>query len=107
MFLTTKSGRRIEVPGDDEDTEITRQSVEDGTYHSDEELAEFKPFAESDLPESLKKSVIRGRPKANQTKVPIAIRLDNDVLEAFKATGKGWQGRINEALKEWLRDHAA
>lgn len=56
MFLTTKSGRRIEVPSDEEDVEITQQSIEDGTYHSDEELAEFKPFAEFDLPESLKKS---------------------------------------------------
>jgi uncharacterized protein (DUF4415 family) len=30
-----------------------------------------------------------------------------DVLEAFRATGKGWQTRMNEALKEWLKEHAA
>jgi uncharacterized protein (DUF4415 family) len=29
------------------------------------------------------------------------------VLEAFRSTGKGWQTRMNEALKEWLKEHAA
>ena len=29
-----------------------------------------------------------------------------DVLEAFKATGPGWQTRINEVLKDWVKSHA-
>lgn len=29
-----------------------------------------------------------------------------DVLEAFRATGKGWQARMNEALKDWLQTHS-
>ncbi|WP_147492032.1 BrnA antitoxin family protein, partial [Burkholderia pseudomallei] len=33
------------------------------------------------------------------------IRLDDDVLDAFKATGRGWQTRVNAALKEWLKTH--
>jgi len=33
--------------------------------------------------------------------------FDTDMLEAFRATGKGWQTRMNEALKKWLREHAA
>jgi uncharacterized protein (DUF4415 family) len=33
------------------------------------------------------------------------IRFDLDVLAAFKATGKGWQTRMNEALREWLKEH--
>jgi len=32
--------------------------------------------------------------------------LDADVLEAFRATCKGWQTRMNDALKEWLKEHA-
>jgi uncharacterized protein (DUF4415 family) len=32
--------------------------------------------------------------------------FDPEVLEAFRATGKGWQTRMNDALKEWLREHA-
>ena len=46
-----------------------------------------------------------GRPKAEETKVFTAIRLDPDVLEAFRATGKGWQTRMNAALRQYLREH--
>jgi uncharacterized protein (DUF4415 family) len=46
----------------------------------------------------------RGRPKAALTKTHVNIRLDADVLEAFKATGRGWQTRINSALREWLKE---
>jgi uncharacterized protein (DUF4415 family) len=48
----------------------------------------------------------RGRPSGSD-KTQIALRIDNTVLSAFKATGKGWQTRMNEALKEWLKEHAA
>lgn len=41
----------------------------------------------------------RGRPRLPQPKVSTTIRLDADVLEKFRATGPGWQGRINAALK--------
>lgn len=44
--------------------------------------------------------VQRGRPKAEVTKVSTTIRLDPDVIEAFKAEGAGWQSRINEALRK-------
>jgi uncharacterized protein (DUF4415 family) len=46
----------------------------------------------------------RGRPKATDTKTHFNIRLDTDILEAFKATGRGWQTRINRALREWLKE---
>ncbi|OIQ76375.1 hypothetical protein GALL_419420 [mine drainage metagenome] len=44
--------------------------------------------------------VQRGRPKATVTKVSTTIRLDPEVLATFKASGPGWQGRINEALRK-------
>ncbi len=40
----------------------------------------------------------RGPQKA-PTKQQVTLRLDRDVVERFRATGPGWQGRINEALK--------
>jgi uncharacterized protein (DUF4415 family) len=46
----------------------------------------------------------RGRPKAAVTKAQVNIRLDADVLGAFKATGRGWQTRLNKALREWLKE---
>ena len=47
------------------------------------------------------------RPKAASPKVPTAIRLDADVLDAFKAKGRGWQTLINQALRDWLEHHQA
>jgi uncharacterized protein (DUF4415 family) len=45
-----------------------------------------------------------GRP-ASHTKASQTVRFDLDILAAFKATGKGWQTRMNEALREWLKEH--
>ena len=46
--------------------------------------------------------VRRGRPKAASPKQALTIRYDADVVAAFKATGKGWQTRMNDALRQWL-----
>ena len=36
----------------------------------------------------------------------ITIRLTPNVLEAFRATGAGWQTRVDAALQDWLKTHA-
>lgn len=59
-------------------------------------------FGPQDASEMLKP---RGRPKAVATKTRVNMRLDADILEAFKATGQGWQTRVNMALREWLKEH--
>jgi uncharacterized protein (DUF4415 family) len=41
-------------------------------------------------------------PNKQPTKAQVAIRLDPDVLSAFRAGGPGWQTRLNAVLKEWL-----
>ncbi|MFH1029543.1 MAG: BrnA antitoxin family protein [Pseudomonadota bacterium] len=46
-----------------------------------------------------------GRPKAETTKIPTAIRLSADVVEYFKSSGAGWQSRIDAALREWMAGH--
>ena len=43
-----------------------------------------------------------GRPKSDAAKKLIALRLDPDVIERFRATGRGWQSRINMVLREYL-----
>ena len=53
-------------------------------------------------------AIRRGRgPSKNPTKEQVAIRFDRDVLIAFRASGPGWQTRMNAALKEWLASHPA
>ena len=47
-----------------------------------------------------------GTPDTLLIKERVAIRYDADVLAYFRATGKGWQMRMNDALKEWLKGHA-
>jgi uncharacterized protein (DUF4415 family) len=47
----------------------------------------------------------RGRPKMDAPKRQVTVRLDGDVLDRLRATGKGWQGRLNEAVREWLDRH--
>ena len=46
--------------------------------------------------------VPRGRPTNPHRKQQVTLRLDADVLDAFKRQGAGWQTRINEALKASL-----
>ncbi|MDR2155973.1 MAG: BrnA antitoxin family protein [Burkholderiaceae bacterium] len=45
-------------------------------------------------------TVQRGRPKADVTKVPVKLRLDPDVLAVLRASGDGWQTRVNRILRE-------
>ena len=104
--IKTGDGRIIELPAEEEDKEITRQAREDGTLYTDEELARFKPFEESDLPESFKEVIRRrGRPRKANPKVPVNIRFSPEVVAYFRATGKGWQTRMDDALKEWIAAH--
>jgi uncharacterized protein (DUF4415 family) len=55
-------------------------------------------FAEADAYIG-EKLVRRGRPKAENPKQPVSLRLDRDVLDWFKRNGDGWQTRINEELR--------
>jgi uncharacterized protein (DUF4415 family) len=47
----------------------------------------------------------QGRPLSPTTKEHINIRIDADVLNAFKKSGAGWKTRVNDALREWLKSH--
>jgi uncharacterized protein (DUF4415 family) len=41
-----------------------------------------------------------------QAKQAVTVRYSPDVLQAFRASGAGWQARMNDALKEWLQTHS-
>jgi uncharacterized protein (DUF4415 family) len=45
----------------------------------------------------------RGRPKLDNPKRQVTLRLDAEILDGFRETGPGWQGRINEALRRALK----
>ncbi|MNI99699.1 hypothetical protein D3C73_1588480 [compost metagenome] len=49
----------------------------------------------------------RGRPPVDpeEKKVAVNVRYDRDVIEAFRATGDGWQTRMNDALRDYAKSH--
>ena len=53
------------------------------------------------------KLVSRGRPLGSGTRELVSLRLDKEALAIFKATGPGWQGRINDTLKRSAKRLAA
>lgn len=60
------------------------------------------------LPEQVAEKMLTpkpGRVLGSGTKSSTTLRFDNDILAAFKATGRGWQTRINNALRDWLKEH--
>jgi uncharacterized protein (DUF4415 family) len=92
---------RIRPLTDEDEAEIQRQIAADpdDAEATDEQLAQVKPFAEAvpELFESIRRA--RGRPAVEKPKQVVSIRLDQEVVSKFKATGKGWQAKINEVLK--------
>jgi uncharacterized protein (DUF4415 family) len=65
-----------------------------------EDFKQFKPL--DHFPELAK--LVRGRgqrgPQKEPTKQQVTLRLDRDVIERFRATGPGWQRRVNETLRK-------
>jgi len=92
MQVKSKSGRVFELPTSEEEEQIRKGIAADpDTYEpTDEELAQLRPV---------------GRPKAQETKERVTIRLSPEVTAFFRATGKGWQTRVDEVLKEYVESH--
>lgn len=68
------------------------------------DLTAFRP-ARRALPESVRRKIgVRG-PQKSPTKERITIRLSQDVVQRFRATGEGWQTRVDVALQNWLKKH--
>ena len=55
--------------------------------------------------EEVKPTVRIGRPPAEVTKERITIRLSRDVVTQFRATGAGWQTRMDAALRQFIEEH--
>lgn len=78
---------------------------------TDEWFRKARPAAEV-LPELIGRNAAqellkpkRGRPPSASPKEHVNIRLDADIVKAFKSTGSGWQTRLNNALRDWLKGH--
>jgi uncharacterized protein (DUF4415 family) len=83
------------LPTPEEDAAITAAAISDpdAVPLTDGEWKAARPFARI------------GRPKAEITKERITIRLSRDVVTQFRATGEGWQTRIDAALRQFISEH--
>ncbi len=81
-------------------TKADWDDVSDNPEWTEEDFKNAKPFAEvfPELMASINRA--RGRPPVENPRKQISLRLDPDVIDKFKATGKGWQSRINDVLKK-------
>ena len=79
-------------PTDAEDAAINAAALSD---------QENQPLSADQLAQFKRKP---GRP-AGSSKEQVTLRLDAEVLETFRATGSGWQTRINDVLKDWAKHH--
>jgi len=94
--INTRSGRVLQLPTPEEDAIVTAAANAD---------PDAVPLTDAEW-ETVKPLVRRGRPLGSGTKTQVTLRLDVDVLEKFKASGDGWQTRINDVLKSWVQTHA-
>jgi uncharacterized protein (DUF4415 family) len=83
---------------------LDAHEVQPEEYEDIPELTdEFFDNAEIRLGERLIRPARRpGRPQSKTAKKLVSLRLDPDIIERFRATGPGWQSRINAALREYL-----
>ena len=75
--------------------------------HPDFDQDDAPDLSTGGWPEKFAKAAVRrGRPPLARKKVSTTIRLSQDVIDHFKADGRGWQTRIDEALREWIQNTA-
>ncbi|EBB5683215.1 BrnA antitoxin family protein [Salmonella enterica subsp. enterica serovar Newport] len=88
------------LPSDEEDAKIRKAAKSDpDTMLLEDENIKLFPYNQ------LKTLRRKGRPVTDCPKVSVNIRYSPEVVDAFRATGSGWQTRMNAALKDWLKQH--
>ncbi|GHT82365.1 hypothetical protein AGMMS49960_00620 [Betaproteobacteria bacterium] len=94
--IKTRSGRVFKLPAPEEDARLTAAAMSD----PDTPLLTDEEF------ERIKHRIQRGRPRSAQPKEGVFLRLSPEIAATFRATGYGWQARMNAALADWLKTHS-
>lgn len=97
MSKTTKHPA-VAMPTAEEDKTITAAARSD---------PDAQPLTLKQLKEMVPLRTLRGRPKSGNKKLLVSVRYSPEVVAYFKSTGKGWQSRMNEALREYVEQHRA
>ena len=65
-----------------------------------------KPLTPKQLKAMVPLRTLRGRPKSPHKKLLVSVRYSPEVVEYFKATGEGWQSRMDGVLKAYVERHS-
>lgn len=65
-----------------------------------------QPLTDAQLAAMVPLRSLRGRPKAEKKKLLLSVRYSPEVVAFFKATGEGWQSRMDHVLKEYVARHS-
>lgn len=85
-----KAGTILPTPAEDAAISAAAEADPDARPYTEAEWALVRP------------QVRRGRPLGSATKAQVTLRLDADLVARFRASGPGWQTRINAVLREAL-----
>ena len=106
----TRTKRSLPEISDAEEAAIQAGIARDADNRelTDEQLKSLRPAKEV-IPRALYEGLVkraRGRPRLDEAgkKAIVKLRVDPDVLQAFKADGPGWQTRMNDVLKKAVRE---
>lgn len=84
----------------DDAPELTAEWFEKATLMIGERevtLEEFRAAVDKQFPAEARPTAI--------SQLPVTIKLDAGILQAFKATGEGWESRMNDVLRDWTKAH--
>jgi len=114
MEIITVNGRKMRLLSDEEDAIVTAAAMSDPDCPilTDEDWQNMRPFSETKYAKLFKEGITikvenvdveprkAGRPKVENPKPRVTLRLSNENLDYLRATGKGWQTRVNELITQ-------
>jgi len=92
----TSAKRSIEMPSAEENAKIVAAAKAD---------PDAKPLTKAQLEAMVPMRELRGRPKSENKKLLLSVRYSPEVVAYFRATGDGWQARMDSILREYVARH--
>jgi uncharacterized protein (DUF4415 family) len=96
MSRVSKS-RSIEMPSAAEDRAIVAAAKGD---------PDAPPLTPKQLKSMVPLASLRGRPKSANPKQLVSVRYSSEVIEYFRASGEGWQSRMDQVLRNYVQKNA-
>lgn len=84
---------------------VNRNATQQGLVDPDDAPELTEAFFERADEYEGERLVRRGRPPIAEPKPTLNMRVDADVLAYLRASGKGWQTRVNALLREAIKSH--